>query len=265
MSPTAALTGTTTRTYVTALRAQWDAELADQPAATNGIPWASTSAALVGLPTLGTILDAIGAAPAEGKDEILHALLSNACAGSQLAARAVLQTMLPAVMRQARTAAGRNLEDPIAAAGAAMWEAITTYPLRRRHRVAANLTLEALRLLEACVTVEVPVGDEVLEVLEGALVSDGEPDPWEAAAALVAWALDQGVISQEEGRLLAEVHLGDEAMTSRQVAARWGCSAASLRQRHSRLVRRLSHEVAMRLGEVTAGDLVDEVRLRTLV
>lgn len=140
----------TRSSYLGRLHYEWQTELAHRPAADpDGTPWALGHPTLAGPHTLEGLLAVISASEGEDTDAVLHALLCLAHDGRTDAARTVLQTMLPTVRRQGLTARYRRLEDPLSCAGAAMWTAIATYPLRRTRAVAANLALEALHHLDA--------------------------------------------------------------------------------------------------------------------
>lgn len=247
--------------YLPRLYSEWDRELADHPTADHdGVLWADRAPALAGISTLGAVLEMIDAGDTERTDAVLHALLTLASRGSDIAARTVLQAMLPAVRRQGHTARFRRLEDPLSCAGAAMWTAISTYPLRRTRRVAANLALEALRALDAQEIAPLPIEDVEARVDAAHIRTAGHGGPEvtdaEAAAATIAWGMDHGILTPEDGRLLALVHLAEPTPSTVELADEFGITAAAVRQRHSRAVRRLASAVRDRLGCPSPEDLV---------
>jgi hypothetical protein len=78
-------------------------------------------------------------------DEVLLLLVRRAVGGEGLAARVLLQLLLPGVRRLARTWWALGDDDERAAAAlSAVWERIQRYPIERRPgRVAANILMDA--------------------------------------------------------------------------------------------------------------------------
>lgn len=219
--------------------------------------WASSCALLAETVDIGEVLTAISLAGPTGQDEILHALLTLHHDGDQLAGRVVLQTMLGSVQRLILTARYRQLEDIAACAVEAMWSAIAAYPLRRRVSVAANLSLEALSALQKATEAPLPAGDLLehqihQEQLSGRLEGGSAADPAEEAARALAWAYDQGVLDQEEVRLLALTYLSESRPSSAELAAEYGVSDVALRKRQSRAVAKLAAAVSNRLSHPAA-------------
>ena len=108
--------------------------------------WASGDSHLGGVRTLDELVQRVNARgnPARS-DAILLTLVSRA-ATDDLAARTVLQAMMPAVknLTSKFSACGAwSAEETAAEVVAAMWERIRSYPVERRPaKVAANLTLD---------------------------------------------------------------------------------------------------------------------------
>lgn len=202
-------------------------------------------------PNAGALLSSIRHATPAHADATLHSLLREARRGDELAARLLLQAMLGVVARHTRTAFGRHLDAPESAAVAAMLEAIHTYPLRLRHRVAANLTMRALAALPAA-----PTSMEIPTQYVSALADDcgntaavaNSPADLEAAG-LIDWGLMHGILSLDEAQLLRLAHLREEAASSTVLAAEAGLTPTAWRQRHHRIVRRLAAAVRDRLAE----------------
>lgn len=120
------------------LDSEW-ARLARSPDARRSlIRWTRAHPALDGLADLAEVLDA-RRDPARA-DEILRALAEEA-ARDLIATRALLQALLPGLLRLAGTA---GVDDPAAADEliALAWERIRTYPLARDGSVAANVLLD---------------------------------------------------------------------------------------------------------------------------
>jgi hypothetical protein len=98
------------------------------------------------------------APPAEA-DRVLLALVNRAVVGDTLAARVLLQLLLPGTRRLARRwwALGDH-EERAAAAVTAVWQRICAYPVARRPgRVAANVLMDAARELRRAVPAVVTV------------------------------------------------------------------------------------------------------------
>jgi len=240
----------TTSGVIGALNCEW-AHLAQSPTRSHGTSWATLQPALTGLDTLGQVRVALSAAHAGARvDAILLALLTLHAQEHPHAGRTVLQTMLGKTMRLSYTARNRLLLDPQESAVAAMWAAIDSYPLRRATKVAANLSLEALRLIDAQGTHLVPCDDDKLtEHIEQAQVAHRLPSPvdedHETVVDALLWASQTGSLTRSELQLLARMHLADDApdVSLAQVADELGLSYAATRQRYSRAVRRLAAAV----------------------
>lgn len=88
---------------------------------------------------------AVRRADTASADAVLRCLASDACVGSTIAARALLQLLLPGTCRLAsRWWALGGAEERAAAAVAAVYDRIRRYPIDRRpSRVAANILLDA--------------------------------------------------------------------------------------------------------------------------
>lgn len=195
--------------------------------------------------TLGELIDRLSRMAGSQTDPILHALLTLHADGDALAGRTVLQTMLGKAARLARTAHARGIDDPNVAAVEAVWSAIHRYPLHRDSSVAGNIALDALAALLRQArprAIPLPYLDQV--------AADGvdETEAFQSHLThVLSWALDLQIITADDVRLLARVHLSAEPVTLREVAEDLGVTHAALRQRHSRLVRRLASAVSTRL------------------
>ena len=118
--------------------AEWAALQEDAQAAEACRQWASGTTVLAGCATPSGVLARVATAP----DVVLGHLLREASAGDRLAARVVLQALLPKVVRMASVDRAAEVDDYVAA----MWCEIASYPLARRPRsVAANLALDTLK------------------------------------------------------------------------------------------------------------------------
>lgn len=194
-------------------------------------------------PTTDALLSALAHADVDHADAILHALICHAHRGDAHAIRTVLQAMLGVAARLTRTARNRGLEDCEALAVAALLEAIRTYPRHLNQRVAANVRMRALAALPAApVAREIP--SEHTVALLDARGSNSSTTPVDVEASnLLSWALEHGVLTQEDACLLRRAHLCEAKVPTAALAAEMGLSCAAYRQRHHRLVRRLSQAV----------------------
>lgn len=216
--------------------------------------WAKVNSCFEGITSLGDLVDHIDAGDEQEADRLLLGLVRLAQAGHQLAARVVLQAMLPKLARMSRSTRpssndNRWRNDRAHIAVATFWEVIYAYPVSRRHtRVAANLALDTLHRLTT--DLRRPPADIPLDPEEaGRLASTpeasssqptGTPSPDADLLEVIAWALDVEAISGEEATVLVRVYLPSAGDSSRaMIAERMGISQAALRQRTSRARRRL--------------------------
>ncbi|CAM5288709.1 hypothetical protein GCM10010329_81070 [Streptomyces spiroverticillatus] len=202
-------------------------------------------------------------------DQWLYVLLDAAAGNGEtarLAARVVVQAMLPGAVRLTRRLLrdGRDFDETGQVVLACLYQVVRQYPLSRQRRVAANVLLETLHLASRELAVETAV--------EGAVAYDadrsalrGEPsadDPVEEAfravlaqqaaesglasveevegargelVELLLWAVRAGVLAAERAQVLAaETRAG-----AREAAERAGVSAVAWRKRCSRNVQQL--------------------------
>jgi hypothetical protein len=240
------------------LNAEWRSLCATAASAAVVSGWASGRPALAGAHTLDGLLLRITHGKPAGRDAVLLALLELASNGDRLAGRVVLQAMLPKAVRLAMSVVRRpdvlgDREEAQARALAALWQAIATYPLAARPgQVTGNLALDTLALIQRGHTgssyftpafPEQPFAD--LDVLREAGHHDVGPDDLTGPAdaellVLLAWSVRTGVLARDEARLLTRTYLSDGHAADRQaIAAELRISEPALRQRCSRLTRRL--------------------------
>ncbi|MFJ4500472.1 hypothetical protein [Streptomyces sp. NPDC088864] len=230
------------------------------------------------------VLDALRSRrTASEQDRILLPLLTAAVTGdpgSQLAARTVVQTMLPKAIRIARSQLRPQYdwEETVSLTVGALYEVIRTYPVDRRgRRIAANLSLDTLRLTRRLIgheTASVPLDPDSAAGLSAAdpgpasqaelallmarageyrLLPDDEPGHaagWDARAELfdlLVWALEKGALGVEDARLITGYYRDRPAghpVTPRPSAR----DGARQRQRRSRAVRRLTRAASDRFA-----------------
>lgn len=187
--------------------------------------WRRSPAADLGeVAGLADVLGAVRRCP----DLALGQLVFQAQRGDAVASRVVLQAMLPKLVLLARSQQRARIpfEEVLAGAVAALWERVATYPLLSRpQKVAANLALDTLKALRAGQVEDarsVPVPD-----LEGHQEAVETPLDDELGLVLTR-AVDLGVITSEEARLLVLVYRHDQPDVA---AAELGISPGAVRRR----------------------------------
>lgn len=188
---------------------------------------------------------------------------------AQLAARVVVQAMLPSAFNTARRLRrrGRAFTDAAHAVTGALYEAVGSYPLQRRpRRIAANLSMCTLQLAlqdlaQGCQRDEdVPLettwsgvtapddpaaAAELADITAGAAAAgllSPEEDPLSGPRAemadLLVWALREQVLEAGKARCLAS-HYRLDPVPDSVVAREEGVSPAAVRQWRSRAKQRL--------------------------
>jgi hypothetical protein len=226
------------------LNREWD-ELSTDPTTTTALArWGQEQPSLSGWPTIERLETAVAAGPSARTDGIFHALLTFATnpdkPDTELAARIVLQLMLPAVVRMALSlhhSSGWSEREAIAVD--AMYESIVTYPLRRDRLVPANIALDALQIVDRRLMPRTDPG--VFENPCGELPDHLHPPAGDRPAAeelarLLVWAVRTNVITKEEASLLATTTGHGDA---KRAAAELGMSRVALRKRRSRVISKL--------------------------
>ncbi|MFJ4576861.1 hypothetical protein ACIP4W_36755 [Streptomyces sp. NPDC088846] len=204
-------------------------------------------------------------------DRWMRVLLERAAgegAGAQVAARVVVQAMLPGAVRmtQRLLRAGRDFDETGQVVVACLYQVVRRYPLGRKGGVAANLLLETLHLasrelqadtetdalpwhpvLESAAVPGEPAADDPAETawqtalgqqaVEAGLISAGEiPDGARGELVeLLVWAVAAGLLDAVRARVIAD----ESRAGARESAQRAGVSAIAWRQRRSRTVRQL--------------------------
>ncbi|MEU2134843.1 hypothetical protein [Streptomyces sp. NPDC018352] len=204
-------------------------------------------------------------------DRWMRVLLERAAgegAGAQLAARVVVQAMLPGAVRmtQRLLRAGRDFDETGQVVVACLYQVVRRYPLHRTSGVAANLLLETLHLasrelqadtetdavpwhpvLETAAVPGEPAADDPTEAAwrtvlrrqaaEAGLLRAGEvPDGARGELVeLLVWAVTAGLLDVVRARVIAD----ESRAGARKNAERAGVSAVTWRQRRSRIVRQL--------------------------
>jgi DNA-directed RNA polymerase specialized sigma24 family protein len=181
--------------------------------------------------------------------------------GRDLAARLVLQSLVGPAVRQLLPRYARAFDDPgdaTSALIASLIEAITTYPLDQHRRVKRQLLIRTgtafRREARAFDRVdrktqavrgrrEVPCDPVALgEVFDD--VVEPTPDPLVEATEALAAAVRHDAISLDDARLVARHHLAERPAPYAELASELHVSEAAVRQRCSRILRRVAAATA---------------------
>jgi hypothetical protein len=246
------------------LAVEWTAASSTRKARATARSWGAASPELQGYSHAGQVLDDIDAAATEDKDAKLAALIRLTHAGDALAARTVLQAMLPKLGHIARYAdISRDRQDDRGqVAVGAFLTTLHRYPLERRPTgIAGNLALDTLHAVtddrRRPATVTEIVVDDVQAVANAVGCSPAVEAPQPNAAAeldkVLAWAVTTGAITTTEHDLLAAVFAPEPGQRGGHiaVAAARGMTPAAVRQRCSRATRSIRRAVLDAAG--TAG------------
>ena len=188
---------------------------------------------------------------AQDPDWVLAALLQATADGDELAGRTVLQTMLGKIVRMASMDRTATADDYVAA----MWCRIRTYPLRQRPRsIAANLALDVLKAVRResswgrqARDVALVSSADVMDFLHTRSVARNALDHGEEISRLTAdevitMATSLGLLDAKSREVLTTVYA--DGLSGRAAAERHGTTAAMIRYRCSKAVRRLSRHSA---------------------
>lgn len=163
-------------------------------------------------------------------EPVLSGLVRLAQAGDQLAARTVLQAMLPKLVRMSRTGIARSRRDALDDLVSAMAARILTHR-PRRSSTAGNLALDSLKDALHLWQGRSPGSEVALPTNTLEFLGRADTPPLEGEVAeVLSTALDQGWISQSTHDLLDAVY-GTHGASSTEVAARLGCQPATVRSR----------------------------------
>jgi len=210
-----------------ALDRDW-AALVASPGARAGMARWRADPALGSFPDLASLVSRLrnGAAP-EQANQILAALIGRA-ATDDLAARVVLQALVPGLVNVTKRLGKRRLDEDLQAQVVTeAIERIRRYPLARRPRaIAANVVQDVLgRIFRS-------QGDDSLPPVHE-VVSEQEPlDPSVEVFELVEQALATGRLRRCYAELLLSVAIGTDTLAAR--ATREGVSYAAIHERWRR-------------------------------
>jgi hypothetical protein len=202
--------------------------------------------AIAGVATLGELEGWVRTASPAAADKVLLALVTDAVAGSALAARVTLQLLQPGVRRMVGAGAGGggavDRDERAAAALAAVYARIVRYPVRRRPaKVAANILMDAAQDLARRNRHHDRTIDRDWQCVEdGALpavlhrpgIGDEARHPTEQLWSVLADAVTAGALTIADAELIAVTRIGRRRLAA--VAAERGASLRTLQWRRRR-------------------------------
>lgn len=215
------------------LDTEWQ-HLVTSPAAAAALArWRHLEPALDGLANLDTLRTAVhDRTNLERGDQILAALVRLAAVtghGDQLAARVVLQLLVPGAIRLGQSLA-TMIGDPATSEAAVFAELtilIRTYPWQRRPgRIAANLLLDCRQRLIRHYHRTRPEICAGLWLYDTSVPSQADGTDRLALHDLLWWARRRGILNRFEAQLLVASHVADIPMN--QLAAQFGRSRSTL-------------------------------------
>ena len=200
--------------------------------------WSITSPELAGLGDLGAlVVHANERGDVCESDRVLAALARRA-AVDDLAARTLLQAVMPGMRCLARRyqhVATTTMEDPASLVIAFAYERIRTYPFDRRpDRIAANVLLDTRQRLQRTVGRSEP---KVVSLESLPFEPAGQGPVYDESRALLDDAVARKVIGARDADLIALTRVADYPIG--ELAAQLGCRAQTLRQRRRRAEARL--------------------------
>ena len=213
------------------LDGEW-ARVADDRSAARRLP--EVCAAAGDATSLADVERFVRAAGPAAADRVLVALVARAVEGDRLAARALLQLLLPGVRRLARTwwALG-DADERAAAAVAATYDRIRRYPLARRpQRIAANILMDAAADLRRAVRAAQPVADSGHLSPEYDLVAPSVTHPALELVDVLTAAVEDGVVTRGDAELIAKSRIAGTSL--REIARRSGAALRTLQWRRKR-------------------------------
>lgn len=223
----------------TQLDREWIA-LIRRPSTANEL---ADACALAGAARPDQLVAAMRRAAPEAADPVMAHLARQARDGSDIAARALLQLLLPGTCRlAARWWALGSSEERAAAAVAAVYARIRRYPLDRRPRkIAANILLDAnqdlARLARRAVADRQSVTPLEPRLLRGRL-DEPEPTPSEELRDVIDDAVAAGRVPSQWAALIVATHIEGDDLPS--IARRTGTPVRTLQWRRRAAVAALT-------------------------
>lgn len=203
----------------------------------------AAACAMAGAATPEQLVAAVRRSAPEAADPVMAHLARQALDGSDIAARTLLQLLLPGTCRlAARWWALGSSEERAAAAVAAVYARIRRYPLDRRPRkIAANILLDAnqdlARLARRAVADRQSVAPLEPRLVRGRL-EEPEPTPGEELRDVIEDAVAAGRVPSQWAALIVATHIEGDDLPS--IARRTGTPVRTLQWRRRAAVAALT-------------------------
>ena len=213
---------------------EWDRIATGPPARRTVIRWANTHKALAGLVDLNDVLAA--RRDAGRADPVLRALVTMA-ADDDLAARTLLQALLPGLVHLARTT-GNDDHNAVEELISIAWERIRTYPVDRDGRVAGNVLLDVKKRYRAHRRIEAP--GEWAEMVTDPPASSRTPEDEVISHSVFEQLRNaelEGHVMPRAAAMIVRTRVHGETLV--ELAREQGTTAAAIGQRRWRAERRL--------------------------
>ena len=218
---------------------EWDTLSRSRTARERLADWTRTTPGFSGLTDLAMLIDWAHDRSDRARSDLLLAGLAERSATSELAARTLLQALLPALRHTARCyqrTAEAFGDDAASVVVMFAWERIRTYPYDRRpKRIAANVVLDTRQHVQRHFDRPRPMLVSLNDLHHELAADTRAPD---GADRLLEQAVARGVISASDAELIAVTRLDDIPLA--QVAAQLDGIPQSLRRRRRRAETRLA-------------------------
>lgn len=211
------------------LDAEWDT-LRDSAAMSEALARWRTADPALGFPTVAALVAAVERRDVDPRvtDRILAGLARHA-RDDAMAARLLLQLLLPGCKRLVHRYGRNRKQERAAFVVAEAWEHIRRYPLERRpERVAANILLDVRQRLLRWLRRQA-LEERVADLPDTALPPvPGGPEPTQEAVALLGSAVRRGEIDRSSARLIALTRIA--GLSVAEIAQRRGVKEQTLRR-----------------------------------
>lgn len=201
--------------------------------------WGSEDPNLAGLATMAELEEAAHYRADPGRSNDILFALARRSGNDALAARTLLQLMLPglyALTRRCRRLG--TFDDRASMVLATAFERIRTYPLSRPGRVATNIMLDTMRRVYDAARTQDRLDDH--DRLDDEAPGPAQSDTSELLE-LLAWARQRGHLSADAAALVALVRVVEVPVT--ELVGRFGTDPQSIRRRRQRAEGRLREAV----------------------
>jgi hypothetical protein len=233
---------------LSALDAEWT-RIASTPAARRAVAaWGATQPALRGLVDLDDVLER---RRDRRHERAVLAALAALAASDPLAARTLLQALLPGIVRLAITA-GYDDRDASAEMVALAWERIRTYPSARAGSVAGNVLLDVKKWYRRHRSIDAPRSTaqqppRVLPPADAGRARSAEDEAMDRVAFADLVAAQKQAVGSRNLRVVVRAHV--EGVPLAELAAEEDLTVRALTMRRWRTEQKLARQSLARLDE----------------